>query len=81
MLSLCFVFQLGPLKLTQCNLHSDQTTSGLSLQLRAVNVAQFLLSHDGPWLQVQPTVLLFGVCAVKAEDLPEIELFKPYALS
>ncbi|XP_070391011.1 bridge-like lipid transfer protein family member 1 isoform X1 [Dermacentor albipictus] len=44
-------FELGPLKLTQCNLHSDQTTSGLSLQLRAVNVAQFLLSHDGPWLQ------------------------------
>ncbi|XP_049522689.1 transmembrane protein KIAA1109 homolog isoform X1 [Dermacentor silvarum] len=44
-------FELGPLKLTQCNLHSEQTSSGLSLQLRAVNVAQFLLSHDLPWLQ------------------------------
>lgn len=44
-------FELGPLKLTQCNLHSDQTSSGLSLQVRAVNVAQFLLSPDGPWLQ------------------------------
>ncbi|XP_049268138.1 transmembrane protein KIAA1109 homolog isoform X2 [Rhipicephalus sanguineus] len=47
--SICF--ELGPLKLTQCNLHSEQTSSGLSLQLRAVNVAQFLLSPDGPWLQ------------------------------
>uniref|UniRef100_A0A131YCK3 Diaphanous n=1 Tax=Rhipicephalus appendiculatus TaxID=34631 RepID=A0A131YCK3_RHIAP len=44
-------FELGPLKLTQCNLHSEQTSSGMSLQLRAANVAQFLLSPDGPWLQ------------------------------
>ncbi|XP_077518913.1 transmembrane protein KIAA1109 homolog tweek [Amblyomma americanum] len=44
-------FEVGPLKLTQCNLHSEQTSSGLSLQLRAVNVVQFLSCPDGPWLQ------------------------------
>nr|XP_037285868.1 transmembrane protein KIAA1109 homolog [Rhipicephalus microplus] len=47
--SICF--QLGPLKLTQCNLHSEQASTGISMQLGAVNVAQFLLSPDGPWLQ------------------------------
>ncbi|CAN8032239.1 unnamed protein product, partial [Ixodes persulcatus] len=43
--------EVSPIKLSVCNLHSEQTTAGLSLQVRAVSVSQFLLSVDGPWLQ------------------------------
>ncbi|XP_064482137.1 bridge-like lipid transfer protein family member 1 [Ornithodoros turicata] len=42
--------EAGPLRVTQCNLHAEE--SGLSLLLHKATVSQYAMPADAPWLKV-----------------------------